>query len=202
MKNLAVLLAVAIMTISVQAQTTGYVECEGLFKSIPQGKTQNNYNQTGLLLSCYVSKTDSNETIGWYAWSLTNKDGWAETYAGLTFSPASWVSLSAGAGLENAEKPWRVNVNAYLSYKKISLLSVVEHGGSGFWYSNELTFDVKNQLGQGQGGLVARRFYGVGALVRMTIPYTKNIVITGAIFPYDPELKGSLKASIALRYTF
>lgn len=203
MKKLSVLLAVAIiaLTVTVQAQT-GYVECEGLFKSMPKGQTPDTYNQTGLLMSCYLSKTDSNATIGWYAWSLTNKDNWGESYVGLTFSPASWVSLSAGAGLENAVNPWRVNANIYLSYKKISLLSVLEHGGSGFWHSSELTYNTKNKFGEGQGGLVARRYYGIGALVRMTIPYTKNFVITGAIFPYDPELKNSFKASMALRYTF
>jgi hypothetical protein len=202
MKNLVILLAITIATISVQAQTTGYVEVEGLFKSIPKGKTQDNYNQTGLLLSVYLSKIDSGSTLGWYAWSLTNKDGWAETYAGLTFSPASWISLSAGAGLENAKKPWRVNINGYLSYKKISLSSVLEHGGSGFWYSHELTLNIKNKFSEGQGGLIARRFYGIGGMVRMVIPYVKNLAVTAAIFPYDPEVEKSLKVFMALRYNF
>ena len=87
--------------------------------------------------------------------------GYAEVYFGPTWRPKKWLALSAGAGLETADSPWRVAGSFMATPGKNRLLLIGETGGTGLWYK-ALAY---RELGSFGLGGIAQRFDGVGPFV-------------------------------------
>lgn len=118
--------------------------------------------------------------------------GYAETYLGPTWHPAKGFSLGLAAGVETAEKPWRVAATATASHDKLFGLGIVEYGGSGLWYKGLATYSV----GPVGLGVLAQRFAGVGPRVAVS---HKGFELSAAPL-YDFESR-SPKALVDLSWT-
>jgi len=103
--------------------------------------------------------------LGWSAWTLTSEE-WSEGYAGLTYAPAEWVEVSASLGLETADNPLRGGGSVWLGSGRWSLLSLHEHGGSGYWYRYLGTFQMTKTVAV---GVNSQRFIGTGPYVQVSV---------------------------------
>lgn len=146
-------LAVAIVATtatSVQAQekkTSGFVES---WNTVSEAGTKPQLN-------VYV-RGQLKGRVGWSAFTLTTET-WSQAYAGLTFAPAKWVEVSASLGLENANSPLREGASVWLGKGRWTLLSIHEHGGSGYWYSHRGKFQMTKTVAV---GVISQRFLGTG----------------------------------------
>ncbi len=91
---------------------------------------------------------------------ILKTDGYGEAYTGISVQVTSWAQLTWQAGLEQYSKnPLRVAGTAYLAGNKMSLLAIIEGGGSGAWHkvvavrevSPRMKFGVMSQTGVGAG---------------------------------------------------
>lgn len=103
--------------------------------------------------------------IGWSAWTLTTKS-WSEAYAGLTYSPAKWVEVSASLGLESANNPIRGAGSVWVGQEAWSLLSIHEYGGSGYWYRYLGTYQMTKTLAV---GVNSTRLLGTGPYAEVKV---------------------------------
>lgn len=108
------------------------------------------------------------DVFGVYVWTLTS-EGWAEAVSGLTFSPRSWIAVSAGAGMEQHPNLWRLNSSLWIGGGGYSFLAIVETGASGFWYKSVLEFPLV--LNVKVGGF-AQQFKGISPHLAVQIPDT------------------------------
>lgn len=141
---------IVVMTaVSAQAQqTAGYVES---YNTVSGAETTPQFN-------VYVHGPLKGK-LGWSLWTLTSKP-YSEAYAGLTFAPAKWIEVSsASLGLESADNPLREGASVWLGKGRLSLLSIQEYGGSGYWYRYLGTFQVTKTVAV---GVNSTRFLGTG----------------------------------------
>src|SRR3989344_7325485 len=73
------------------------------------------------------------EKVSMTIWTL-NSESWGEAQVELSKKFTPWLSLSASAGIENAERPWRIGTSAWVGKGRVSTLFLYERGGSGWWY--------------------------------------------------------------------
>lgn len=118
-----------------------------------------------------------------FAFSLTGEN-WAQAYGGLLYSLKPWLTVGAAAGMETADSPWRIAASLWIGKGPVSLLCLYENGGSGYWYSVSPTVQIKKWL---TVGILAKRFAGVGPLVRVSIP--KTPIQIWAVPAYDFEFE-------------
>lgn len=89
-------------------------------------------------LSIYESKPFGTSEFGWSATFVAGK-GWSEGYAGPTWSPTKWMTLSASIGLQSADSgnnPIRYAGSAWMGNKFGSVFAVYERGaesGDNWW---------------------------------------------------------------------
>lgn len=128
--------------------------------------------QSYLEVEVYQSQTGVSPKIaGYQAKDLGQLDGfgtftffwvervWAQAYGGLTYAPVSWLQVGLGAGLEQAEDPWRIAGSIWLGNKRWSALTILENGNSGLFYRSQFNIKATNWLGLGG---FAERFNGIG----------------------------------------
>ena len=137
-----------------QAQISGFLESQNLGRS---GKITPAIN-------IYANGSFSN-SIGWFGWSSTSR-GWSEGYVGPTFSPASWLSLSASLGVETADRPTRYSCWLWAGDKHLSFFLIQEDGGSGYWYRCVAKYIPTKSVSI---GLMSERFTGIGPYMDVTI---------------------------------
>lgn len=102
--------------------------------------------------------------LGWTVWTLNSKE-WSEGLAGLTFAPAKWVEVSASLGIEADDNPLRTGASIWVGRGRWSLLSIHEHGGSGYWYRYLGTFQATKTVSVGINSV---KFLGTGPYVSKT----------------------------------
>lgn len=95
---------------------------------------------------------------GTFAYACVS-EGWGEAYAGKTYSPAPWLELAAGAGLETGQDSLRFGGWAWAGQGHYSLLYVWERGGSGPWHKAIAMTKVTDALSL---GVIDRSYYGRG----------------------------------------
>lgn len=139
---------------SASAQTTIRVDSENAFD-------EDSFTPIAYV---YVSRAVTKKVglFGFAARSTT----WTEGYAGVTFSPRTWITLGAGAGLEQDSNPWRLGGTLWMRTGKSSLFFIGEAGGSGKWYRAVLNHGFKN-FGI---GAISQAFLGTGPRVEITVP--------------------------------
>lgn len=155
--NLLVFVAalVAVTAVSAQAQqTSGYVES---FNTVSEAETTPQLN-------VYVHGPLKGK-LGWSLWTLTS-EGWSEGYVGLTYAPAKWVEVSSSIGLETDDNPLRTGHSVWLGKGRVSLLSLHEYGGSGYWYRYLGTFQATKTVAV---GVNTQRFIGTGPYAQVSI---------------------------------
>lgn len=116
--------------------------------------------------------------------------GWSEAYVGKTFSPAPWVEIAAGIGLEDAKNPVRLGGWVWLGEGRCSFIHLFEDGGSGEWHKTVVAYKVSNDL---KVGVIDRAFYGQGVTAEYKLGNGSKI--SGAYY------EGG-KATVALSHTF
>lgn len=119
----------------------------------------------------------SSGKIGWSVFSLIT-EGWGQTYGGPTFQPASWLSLSAGIGVETGHPTFRKAGSVWAGKNGSYVLSIQEFG-SDHWQKNVASVRVAKYLNL---GVLHQTYIGVGPLVEMS--YNK-LTLWGMYAPHD-----------------
>jgi len=137
---------------SAQAQTiSGFVEEMNVVSE--SGSTTPEFN-------LYV-KGPIKGKFGWTSWGLITKE-WSEATIGVTYAPADWIEVSWSAGVETNEKPLRHSPSIWVGKGKWSLLSVLEDGGSGYWYNYLGAYQVSGTV---SAGVYSQKFVGTGPYI-------------------------------------
>jgi hypothetical protein len=133
----------------------------------------------------------SSKRFGWSAWSLTSK-AWSEAYAGPTWTPRPWLSLSVSAGAETNKHPLRVAGSVSASKGKWAESYVHEKGGSGWWYKSVSTYQASKKTAV---GFFSQRFAGSGPYAERKI---SRFVLWGTLLRYQGKTEGL----VGLRFNF
>ncbi len=188
MKKLLLILVILIRFVPANSQTYAHFEFENVFNLKPVSLFQPQ-------ITLYGKTIGENARFGAYFFSLLNPN-WGQTYGGILFRPANWITLNAGVGLERDSLPWRVSAGAFIAHKRVSLLQVYEYGGSGFWYNIVLHYQLLDFL---RAGMTFKRYYGLGPDIEISIPRSP-LTFTLAPF-YDFEFNMA-RLFVSFRYGF
>lgn len=133
----------------------GYLEFQRL--TVPNG--------TQLQLNVF---RDFNETLGLFAYGQVHRN-WGQMYAGPTLSPASWLKVGTGIGLEDIDvsTPLRYGGFLWAGNEKDSFLAVADFGQSGYWWRVDTNHRLSDWFGV---GLLAQRDAGFGPRLQLSIP--------------------------------
>lgn len=128
----------------------------------------------------------SGSTFG-YACASKN---WSEAYVGKVFSPAAWLEIAAGLGLEDAKNPVRLGGWVWLGEGRVSFIHLFEDGGSGEWHKSIAAYQISDSL---KAGLIDRAFYGRGITAEYKLGNGSKL--NGAVY------EGG-KATLSLSHSF
>jgi len=144
-----------LFTFSVSAQVKGSIESQNLIKEGMVSPQINIYLQ---------SEIKSVDDFSWTVWGLISKK-WAESYIGLIYSPSKGVEVSLSYGLETNDPGQRLGWSFWMSKSNLSLTSIFEQGGSGYWFKHTLLYSLGKfnlgghyQRGRGAGPRVEFNF--------------------------------------------
>ncbi len=163
-----VLFCLAATEVSNAQTITGSVELLGIVRSEGANTPQ---------IDVYVAGPIKGK-IGWSAFTLTT-DGFAEAYAGPTFSPTNWLSVSASLGLENNDQPIRQGYTLWAGKGGSFFFSIQEDGGSGRWQKNLLSVRTTSWLSL---GVLHQSYVGFGPYVQTQIG---KLSLWGSYAPKD-----------------
>lgn len=121
--------------------------------------------------------------FGIWGFALVEKN-WAEAYGGILYSPAEWVEITLGGGIEQCPTLYRLSANVWMGGKgfSFSLLTEKGDGPDNWWYKSVLKYKVGNF----NLGVMAWRFHGIGPLAEYT-PLKRATIWINPV--YDPEFK-------------
>jgi hypothetical protein len=128
----------------------------------------------------------ADDKVGIYFWTLTGKE-YAEAIVGVSYSPAPWVEVSFGPGIEQDPELWRVNANLWVGKDGFSYLGIVETGATGFWYKTTVEIPVAPFV---KVGGFAQKFKGASPHVAVSIPNTPFSLTLDALLWRDNEWNG------------
>ena len=140
----------------------------------------------------YLTAGKPDSKIGMFGWALV-APGWAEAYGGVTYAPLDGLELSLGAGMEQAEKPWRTTASVFAARGRFSLFAVGEYGGSGGWYHAQLMVKANDQLSI---GAMSQAFAGSGLKVEGTVWHLKPWV--GILADHAVLKQGNIEPRVLL----
>lgn len=127
--------------------------------------------------------------LGWQSWTLTS-GSWSEALVGLKFAPVKGVEVSGSLGLETHENSFRQGASVLLERGRVSLLSIHENGGSGYWYRYLGKYKVTDTFVIGVDSI---RFAGTGPYLE----YNFEKVILWTKYAIDTD-----KGIVAVRFKF
>lgn len=106
--------------------------------------------------------------LGVYGFFYVDRD-YADALVGPAFSPAPWLTLAAGAGIEQAEDgAWRIGGMIWAGKPfRYTTVTFLETGASGFWGRTELTWYPARWAGV---GVLGDLLLGVGPRVEFNVP--------------------------------
>jgi len=164
-----------------QDKVSGSVESENLVSS-----------KTTPQLNIYIQGPIGNSAkFGWSAWSLTSKP-WSEAYAGPTWTPRAWITLSVSAGLETNKHPFRGAGSVWVGKAKWAESYTYERGGSGVWYKSLATYQLTKRTAI---GAFSQSFVGSG-------PYAERKVGKFLLWGTFLRRNGESQGLIGLRFNF
>ncbi len=167
MKKVTVLfIALVALTINATAQMTLQTYTRINIQSDGKVKVEPDVNIYG---QKFLTK---NEKVGIWGFALVEK-GWAEAYGGLLYSPAKWVEITVGAGIEQCPALYRLSANVWMGGKGFSFFLATEKGDGpdNWWYKSFLKYRVKKW----NVGIMSWRFHGTGPLVEYAPAKRVNI---------------------------
>ncbi len=150
---IAVLAFFAIISSSF-SQVSGNVESQNL---ISDGKVTPQINV--YVQESFVPK------LAWTSFTVVSK-GWSESLVGISYSPIKEISFSVSAGLETNNQPFRYSWSVWAGKYNISIFSVHEKGGSGYWFKNTAMYTFSSYL---SAGVHWQRFKGAGPRIEATL---------------------------------
>lgn len=125
------------------------------------------------------------------------EEGYAQAYGGMSFAPSEDMEFSLSLGLEQAERPWRAATSAWFGLGSFSSLTIVEAGGSGWWFMTLNQLEVSDSL---KIGAWWYRFDGLGP--RVDLKVTKWLTVSVSDLLYNPETGRLDPAAVRLGCSF
>ena len=179
----AILITLLLSTpIMAHAKTTGMVELffqPDQLAAHPSGSLflAHHFDKWGLGASAFVMVTE----------------GWAEFFAGPTWSPVDWVELGLAVGGEQIPDGigLRLEASVWAGFGDFSFLGIVEFNpdsftgdGLGVWFDLTPKFKPLKWLAV---GFKFRRPVGVGPLLELSTPSSPSVTAWLCWAPLDPE---------------
>ena len=159
MRQMAVVVVLMLLAVAVCAEDYVEVEIDGM-------------GETNIVLNL---DTDFGNGFGAFAF-LQDSRGWSQFYAGPTWAPCDEVQIGVGLGLETDSHEVRKGGFVWVGESRLSLLSLFEDGGSGFWQYHRLEYRLG---GDWSAGMMDRTGYGKGIVVTRTLGSNDNIRVEG-----------------------
>ena len=110
--------------------------------------------------------SSGNKNVGIFGWFFVNQY-WAESYVGPTIRIAPCLQIGTGVGLEQSNNPLRYGGFIGLGNAKYQSLTLLETGGSGFWYRVTVNCPIQKWCGI---GAIAEKKLGGGPRFQINIP--------------------------------
>ncbi len=129
--------------------------------------------------------------LSWTGFSV-NTQYWNEALVGLAYAPIKEVEIYASVGLEKDNKPFRYSWGFWAGKYNVSLFSVYEQGGSGYWYKDILIYNPKPFIGV---GVHTQRGKGIGP--RMELNFVGKFKVWGTYLIDDDKKSGFIGAKIS-----
>jgi len=145
-------------------------------------------------LSMFEGKQFGKSTIGWSAFFLAS-EGWSEGYAGPTWSPAKWMTVSASIGLQSAgsgSNPIRYASDVWVGNSLGSVYAVYERGAE----ASDNWWKVKPMVNIGSSvklGAFLEKGKDVAPVLEVSIAKT-GVSVWGAYYKDESQL--------GLKYSF
>jgi hypothetical protein len=163
---------------------SGWVETEG------QSKGSDQKAQVGTLINFA-----GNDKVGAYIWAQSGP-GYSQVYGGPTVSPKPWLQVGGALGVERSghNTSLRVGGFVWLGKNRVSNITLIEGGGSGFWYKNQTSLKISKGI---TTSLINQRFAGTGPELEIPIPKTK-LSVRASVLGQD----GGPTVKVAIRLNF
>lgn len=140
----------------------------------------------------FLSGRVSNGKWGWSAFALVNRD-WAQAYAGPTFAPTTWSSVSLNVGVETGGR--RFAEALWIGKGRFSSLAIYEHGYSGHWHKITVDWSITKTFAVGYHD---QAFVGRGPRVSLKLPGAfRRSTVWGSLLLKD----GHLGTVVAYKFT-
>lgn len=130
---------------------------------------------------------ENNRTFGYACVS----QGWSEAYVGPTIKISDHAGAGVGAGIESGCKNIRFGGFLWASQGDVSVLALLEEGGSGQWHKVAADYQLTKRI---KVGLVEQSYLGVG--VSSELKLTDQYTLQATEFLHGKELKVSLKIAL------
>ncbi|HEY9842094.1 MAG TPA: hypothetical protein V6D23_16635 [Candidatus Obscuribacterales bacterium] len=164
----------------VAAKTSFYLEAQGFFTG-----------QKAQAQLCAYLEHEFLPEWGLFSWGQVNDD-WAEMYVGPYYRPLPWLTLGLGAGVEQADVPWRIGASVFINYESFFFMHISEYGGSGYWYRFLGTYALPYGF---RLGINAFRYGGVGPYAEYTVPGLDAVLAVSPLYDFESN-SGSLFISL------
>jgi len=117
--------------------------------------------------------------------------GWSEAYVGPTFKFGDHAGAGVGAGIESGCKNVRFGSFLWAYQGDVSILALLEEGGSGQWHKVAADYQLTKKV---KIGLVEQSYLGVG--VSSEVKLNDQYILQVTEFLHGKELKVSLKIAL------
>lgn len=183
MKKLMLAVMVLYLAFLAEANAAGNIEDKITFNG-----------ETSHVLSIFESGQFGKSDFGWSAYFLAGQC-WSEGYAGPTWTPALWISLSASVGVQSTDSgsnPVRFAGSVWIGNSFGSIISVYERGAkaSDEWWKVIPTVNLGHGI---RAGAILEKDLDVAPLVEVDILKT-GLAIWGAYYQDGSQ--------IGIRYNF
>jgi len=94
------------------------------------------------------------------------EEKWSECLIGFSHSPADFICLNIGAGIEHNPAIYRLTASLWLGKGKTSFLVIGEKGDGqdNYWYKSILKYEIDKKYSV---GIMSWRYHGVGPFVEL-----------------------------------
>lgn len=157
-----------------ESPVAGWIEFQENFDGVGDAKPQINIYARGPLKGM----------VGWTVFAEVGPGEWAEGLVGLTYTPYSWLDLSAMAGIETYDQsPFRYGGSLWIGKDRFSFVYLFDDGGTDYWQRNLGKVEVIPTFSI---GVIQETFFGTGPYVEKRFG---KVILWGA---YDPKDKQGL----------
>lgn len=112
------------------------------------------------------------------------EQGWSEGLVGIAYSPAEFIEIGVGAGIEQNPALFRYTASIWLGKGDFSLFLLGEKGdgNDNYWYKSVLSYKASDNC---TTGLMAWRYHGVGPFVEINIPALESKIWVNPCYDFE-----------------